>query len=655
MSYYLNLEIIVLISSAFAVLFTLSVRKILFHTPNTDNELMAYSAAQSYKWRKPSDVHKYGLGKTAMKDTTVILIALFQRIFRDKKTDFPYTSMTGISVSVSTILIYLITTNYFNSQIGLFASALYIISFWPWQVALYGGHANIANLFFLLSIFTIQLPAQGVNQVLPLFSAGIFICLSLFSSPSAHKYIVPFWIAVSYTRYEILLQSGHAKSFYSFMLSPLVSVINLYLPIFVILSYLILLFSYKRIVSSMYLEKSFGFLNKIISGRNMFSLEHYIEVANRKLKKLRRTLMVGVISFLLLLDFVGPFMLIGVLTGFGITFLALTMPNIKQNMSKYFYYMLIMPKKTHFRMYADYFAKKGIIILPNMRGGGISWVPKIFFRFAPFHLIIFIVSFVYSIGLDLFNKQSSNLVTTIFIAGISLAPIVWAEVTRAPQASRLYSPGLITMSLMTSYALWKASFASDVYILLYIFIILPVFVWNLHKFVKDIYPYRMATRNLLKWIKFLGIKKLYTYDTNFNKCFIQGVPGISKSDYLPNDENVKPPFDVVYINSISEVKDGWIVIPPTTHKGVMMGSSRESLNGDFNKDPLLNRLLENHDIEKIATVKIPTPNASNIWVHEDDITSWRDLILNDFLSEDRFRGYGWILHSRDLAKLSIST
>ena len=81
--FYLTLGV----AAAFGTAFVISTRKIYYHSPDTDNELMAYAAAQSNKWRWPSDVYTYCISKTkvAMKEWTIILLSIFQRISRDKK------------------------------------------------------------------------------------------------------------------------------------------------------------------------------------------------------------------------------------------------------------------------------------------------------------------------------------------------------------------------------------------------------------------------------------------------------------------------------------------------------------------------------------------------------------------------------------------
>ena len=216
MSYYLNLEIILITSFVFAVLFSIVTRKIQYHGPNTDNELMVHAAAQSYRWRWFSDLHKYSLSpfKMGMKEFTVILISVFQKILRDKKSDHTYATLSGTMVAVSAILIFLISSNYWTPTIGLFLGFLMLLSFWPWQIALYGGHPNVAMGVSLISVYIVQQASTGspVSQLLWLAVAGGVLCLTLFSSASSLKYISLFWGAVIYEKYNLISESKNGLS-----------------------------------------------------------------------------------------------------------------------------------------------------------------------------------------------------------------------------------------------------------------------------------------------------------------------------------------------------------------------------------------------------------------------------------------------------------
>src|SRR3989344_3664097 len=207
MSYYSSLEIMVFMSSLLAISFSVATRRIQYHGPDTDNEIVTHTAAQSYKWHWLSDLHKFTVSpfKTGMKDVSIILIAVFQRILKDKKTDHAYVTLGGTTVAVSSILIFLIGSNYWNPTIGLFLGIFLLLSFWLWEISLWDSHPNVATMFALLSICFVQQANTGglMSQFLWLALAGGILCLTQFSSASALKYLPLFWGAVVYEKYKL--------------------------------------------------------------------------------------------------------------------------------------------------------------------------------------------------------------------------------------------------------------------------------------------------------------------------------------------------------------------------------------------------------------------------------------------------------------------
>ena len=80
-----------------------------------------------------------------------------------------------------------------------------------------------------------------------------------------------------------------------------------------------------------------------------------------------------------------------------------------------------------------------------------------------------------------------------------------------------------------------------------------------------------------------------------------------------------------------------------------MESEREAVqNGDFDRDPILNQLLQAKTIGRFAVACFNTFGTSRFWVHESEVTSYRDLILREITDEDRWRGHAWILDVRTL-------
>ena len=653
MPYYLGLEIIVFISSLLAVFFSIATRHIQYHGPDTDNEIVTHTAAQSYKWRWLSDLHRFTVSpfKTGMKDVSIILIAVFQRILKDKKTDHAYVTLGGTTVAVSSILIFLIGSNYWNPTIGLFLGIFLLLSFWLWEISLWDSHPNVATMFALLSICFVQQANTGglMSQFLWLALAGGILCLTQFSSASALKYLPLFWGAVVYEKYKPYAGQEIISGLYHLIKTSDYHLLSLYVLILSFLIFIIAELSYKKIVTLMYKNQALTFLNKIISGREKFKLEFYLEHAESKFKQISFFMALGLFSFLLFLNLLGLSWIIYIMTGFAVIFILLTLPNIKNSFGYYFAYFRKgqLLNNHRFKIYIDHFAKKGITVSGDTRGAGSKWIPKIFFRMAPIHTVIFAFCLIFYIFTAIVSKNTDMAVNGLTILILSLSPIIWAEITGAAQISRVYSPGLVGIFLFIGYE-YYLFYGAYTHNLAIPFLILGITaIFNSKTFFSDIYPARMAIANLIKRIDSLKIKRLYTYRTNFNRCFVEGVPGIVVSDLF--DKNIPAPFEMVYIESIADVTDGWIAIPGTSSKAINMESEEEAIaNGDYTKDPVLNKLLETRDIEKIAAVKFKTYGTSRIWTHESEVPSYRDLILHEITDKDRFRGYAWLIHSSKL-------
>lgn len=643
--------IIFAIATVFGVAFAVSTRGIYYATPDTDNELMAYAAAQSHRWKWFSDVHKYSAStrKVSMKEWTVILLSVFQKILRDKKTDWPYVTMTGTAVSVSAILIYFIAAGYFNPTVGLIVSILYIISFWPWQVSLQGGHANIANLFFLFSVYSIQTAFNSLPfQFILTAAGGAFLGLCLFSSPSSHKYFIAVFAALFFAQYRVFFASDDIGGIINALSANQLFFFNIIIAVSFLSACILILAAYKTAIKKIYYRKAPYFINKIISGRDRFAPEHYIEHAGKKITIIIRWSFWMLLFLLILVNLIPISVLLAFAVGFVFVLLALLLPNVKQNTVEYFLCMLEHKKKTHFRDYVDYFAKRGIIVRRNTRGAGLSWVPKLLWKFIPFHTILFVGVFIFG---QYKSISAGNLIegaSLIIITIIALSPVIWAEITKAPQQSRSYSPGLITSLLLPAYVFLNAT---PLIYSLRLFIVMGVLIlaWNIWKFIDDIYPARMTVRNFIKTIRKLGIKEIYTYKTDFNMAFVYAVPGVGKSEYLPERELI-PPFQVHYVQKMDEVLNGWIAIPGTSGKSLTAAGFKE-LDQDYADDPLLNRLIETKQIETVAEAKFKTYGTSTIWINEDDITSYRALHLKDIGPNDLYRGYAWLIHSSKLKNI----
>ena len=600
-----------------------------------DNSYLIRTAAKSSEWKWPSDMHTktYTGTSTSQRDITVLLLVIFQKIFRDKNGEFPIVALWGFANAASVFLLYLVGSNYWDPNVALFVSILYLVSFWPWQISLYVAHLNIGTMFFLLAVYftTLSIGAAHLWVYIWLLAAGLSFCCMLFSSSSSPRYILLFFAAILFAK-----QRTYGLAFNSLSWTIILTL--------TILALLILTrFFYKQIITAIYYRRA-GFLNGIIIAKK-YSLDHYLKTGKEKLETGLRIIIKPYIFLFILVNLIGFNYFIPIFLGFSLVFLILTLPNIKKTFTFFFNYLYISYIKagsnSQIVTYAKqgYFAKQGINPPHHPRGGGFGWVPKIFFRMAPFHTLIYITALAAIIVNYIFSASPIlSIWSLLFLTIASLSPILWAELTKAYQVSRSYSSGLIGFLIVIGYSAYI--FQGYAYFWPIAFTVLSAtFAWNLWRFTADIYPARMSFNKIIRAFDKFKIKELYTYNTSYNESFLDNIAATSSF------KNLK----INFIKSLSDVNEGWILVPPTTHKAGYIRQEESIEDGDFAKDPILNELLETKKIEKIADVKFKTIQGSdNIWGQESDIITYLDLMLHYISGKDRFRGYAWLLHSSKL-------
>lgn len=628
--------IVAILSLGSAVIFSYLTRGIQYFSTDTDNEKQVYAAAQAYKWRWPSDVHKYGMGKTQMKDVTIMLIAFFQKLLGDKHTEHPLTTMCGFANAASAILLFLIARNYWSSPVALVVSLLFLFSAWVWQVALFGGHIVDATTIFLLSVYLAQ-HAAFVNSPVTwwwLGAAGAAFSLTMFASASARKYIILFLAAVFYAKYQPILVKHDYDMLTRALKENHTMIINIILPLATVSLLAALKIGHKKLVTLMYEEQLPAFINKIIVSRGKFTLEHYIDHARGRVRVVIKKAAAILIGILIAVNAIGLDFLIPTVIGFFAVVLLFTAPNFGYNLKNYFKYYYLAQTKGHFRIYVDYFSRLGMPIERSMRGAGWIWVVKFFWRVAPVQTVIFYTSVVYLFITSLQREDSAGWVTLALLIALKLSPTAWGEFTKGPQLGRSYLPGLISMQLVTGFALLRLLARTPMWMEAVVIALVIAAVWNVWEFTRDAYPARMTSTFLIRKLKELGIKKFYTYKTPYNDAFINNVdPAILNS------------YEIIPMQSLSEVPGGeYALIPGTSSKALNVESVMEAVQqGDFAKDPVLNEMLETKKIEQYALVRFKTFGTSRFWGHESEVTSYRDLILHEIGEKDLWRGYGWIL------------
>ncbi|MFA4872402.1 MAG: hypothetical protein WC659_00505 [Patescibacteria group bacterium] len=630
--------IIIVLSLGSAIYFSCRTRGSQYITDDTDNERQVYAAAQAYKWRLPSDIHKYGIGKTRMKDVTIMLIAVFQKIMGDKLTEHPLLTMCGFANAASTILLYLIGKDYWNASVAFVVSILFLTSLWIWQVALFGGHIIDGTTIFLLTILVVQqvndYTAATTNAFLWLGVSGALFSLTMFASASSRKYFMLFLAAIFYAKYSPLLIASDHRGLVELLRHNHVTLINIWLPLFTFIGLLMLWGWYKKIVTEIYYERAPRFLNKIINSRGKFTLDHYLAHAHARLVVVTKKVIALVLWVIIIINALGISYFLPVLAGFAITVIFFNIPNLPYNLKQYFWYYYAGQTKGHFRLYVNYFASIGKPINYYMRGAGWRWVPRLFWRFVPLPTALCGLGVIYLAGLGyLSTRPLLIIIPSLAMLLLAISPIAWGEFTKGPQLGRSYLPGFIGMLMFIGYALFHVTTAPFLFWLTAIGAFIPTVIWNWLQLARDIYPARMTSAFLIRKLDALGITQFSTYKTVYNDAVINNI-----------NPTIRNKYEIQYINTLNEVKNGYVIIPGTSSKALNLESVPETIkDGDFTKDPALNELLRTRQIKEVAVAQLKTFGTSRFWGHESEVPSYRDLILHEITEKDRWRGYAWII------------
>lgn len=623
------------------------VRGIAFCGANTDNQKQAMAAARVSDWKWPSDMHKYAHGKARMKDVVVLGLVVMQRLLGDRRTDYPLVVLCLLANALSGLLIFLIARTFWGLTTAVVIFVLFLTSVWIYQLALYGAAHCVAQAYFLISVYFLQ--QASVSSFLMgngwYFLGGAAFGMTLFSSASSRKYVPLFIAMFLYSqRHHITPIWTSAMGFKELYGLPGLGVIG---PSILLLAGVVVArVSFKR-------RLPFPGMRWVYEMSDAAKRQGY--AAPDKLQKFAAKgwtllgnlcfLFAAFLLFCFALSRAPAFYLSLGLTALGalIVVLLFLWPHPIDNLIGYVRYAGLPKTNAHFRYYVEYFAKMGHTISVDMRGAGWAWVIRFLWRIVPVHIVCFGIVTLIQILLISLDPTFSEITATITIYALSLSPILVGEITRGHQEGRAYFPGLVGLLLFIGYMIFRIEHVVPVewvtiYSLSGVLLLLTSAGWNLYVFFSDVLPSRMAATYLARVLRKLGAKKFYTYGISYNDGFVNVLPG-----------DVIGRYDVESIKKLSQVKTGYVVVPGTSSKVFTMVCDTYAMeHGDFDEDPILNRLLDTRKIWTCSIASFKTFGCSRIWVHENEVTSYQDLILRCITSEDRWRGRAWIIDAGKL-------
>lgn len=612
-------DLILIISGLYFLFYFILTRGITYQSIDTDNQKQAEAAAAWRKWGWPSGMHAFGKGKTAMKDAMVILLSCFQMILFDKKTDRPLIALCFFSNALSGYLIYLVGSILFDQNIAVLLSLLFFTAIWPTQVAFFGGHVCIGQMFFILGVYLCLSSNNSIADSVWYVAAGASFVASQFSSSSSRKYI-PFILSA-----------------FVFSLRGEFEIAQFKWDDFDIVSYKGLFIS-SVILTLVYFSDTENtlFLNRIKSKVSAFQLILLFLILYFSLALVKEATLFFYISHLALLS------------GGFLTFAFFTLPNVRQSIKEYFNYFHIPKTTCRFRLYLDFFKRIGKPIPEDFRGEGWPWIGRMLLRFIPLHTAFAIVVILFAIiGVFYAGERQFSFLDITLCLILAVTPAFWGEVTKGPQISRSYLPMFIGVLLLIGVGLSQTLYLHKVgnYVyLITVLIVVSSFIHSIKEILEDVYPSRMVCNLVGRRLKQLGAKEYYTYDHPCNEALTGCPEGVLSKD-----------FKINHISSLLEVNSGYVVVPCISSKAFHLESMPWSVEyGDFTLDHNLSLLIDSRKIEELSVGKFVTYGNSNYWIHESEVTSYRLNVIGDIKPKDRFRSYAWILDGKKVGEYFAS-
>ena len=628
----------------------------MFHSAAfADGVRQVRAAARSRQWRWPSDMHADGMDKARMKDAGVLGVAIFQRLLKDDQGPAPLTAVALIAHTISSILLFVAAQAYWSTPVAWLVVMLYLGCFWPYQVALLGGFQGLAQMFLLGAVVCFQQAEHAASLVLVVWylAAGILIGCMMFASASGRKFLPMAIGALWFSQREALSPLGIAADGWVSLTHGFgLALITLVGTLTVVLAWVAARRTAlaDRLVRAIYLQKAPGWANRLIQAKDRMPLESYLS-KGRLVTHITVGLGVAMVGYLALWVALSraPSVYVAhalVVLGFCAAVLFFTYPNVIWNLKGYLGYWHAAAHYSHYPLFAQMLAQRGAQVRPNMRAPDVPWLIRFFWRQVPFHCLLLVWSLLaIGAGLILQGWDARGLAAVCGMTLLSASPLIYGGLTKSPLCSRPYYPGFLGLLLFIGYG---ACYAGQIFPgsaqtgwwAAAIGIAGVGAVWNLWMFVADLWPARMAGRWLADTLEAKGIRHFATYETPYNRAFI---------DVFPPD--VRRQFTIRYVKALREAEDGYVVVPETSSKSFQMSShDYAATRGDFNEDPELTALIESRQITRYALASFKMFGASRFWGHEHDVISYREFFLHDVTERDRWRGRGWLLDAKQLAQ-----
>jgi len=535
------------------------------------------------KWKYISDLHKFSNGKSRMKDIGVIFILLIHKIFPKFYSFTKVTTAILLANFLSTIIFFFLIAKIFNEQTALFCSIIYLFSFWPYMIILHGGFHIVSQLFSLLTILILF----DANSLFSFFLAGLFMCCTMFSSASSRK----FYLLIYSCLFFKFIDPLKLESFHN------------YKSILILFLLTILLWK-----SKFYFPILHNLLIKIFN--KTISFNYFSKIFSQFLKTIILIFFPLIVIFILTNDSSSFFYTMAFfLLGSFVAFLIINYPVSLENIIGYLRYT-DMSDVAHFNKIKNYFDKINEKIINGMRAekSGILWIVKYLFLIIRYEIfLLLLLSFFYF-------YLNGSLINYILVLVISLTPIIIGEISKGPQIGRSYYPFFIGFVFFIGFIYFNISSSTYLYMIVFL-----GSVYNFYLLFTFIIPERTAVYKLMKYLKKEKIREIYIYNSKFYDWVI------------PPLKDMLPSLKVRYINTHDECLNKHLLIPGQSHKVVNNFGISED---DFDLDKVFINDVNSGTYDKNILLKLKNMGTSKFWMHEDEVSSYRYLLLKDISQND---------------------
>ena len=549
----------------------------------TDAGKQMESINNIHKWKFISSMHKFSLGKSRMKDMGVLFVLLVSFIFPKFYSFKKLTSAILFANFLSCIFIFIIFEELFDLNTALVCSVIYLFSVWPYMIILHGGYHIIAQFFSLLTIYILIIANTNFDYIM----AGFFMCCAMYSSASSRKYFLFIYICLAF----IFLDVSNFKSNF--------------LDIKLIIFTFFFIFLWK---SQFYFEWLNKFSNKT------FNINVSLEFFSKIYTQLIRILILFFFPLLLFyfLSFDKQIYSVAIsffIIGFIACFFIINYPLKLENIVGYLRYT-DMSDVAHFNKIRNYFDSINEKIINGMRAekSGLIWIFKYFLIVLKHEIVlavIFSVIYIYNNG---------NVFNLILIFLISITPIIVGETSNGPQIGRSYFPSFIGLVFFIGFVAYNIELSSNIY-----FLILIGSIYNLYLLIQDIIPSRITVWRLKSYLEQNKINEICAYKSKFYNWILPPL-----LDMMPN-------LKINLINNYTESIEKYILIPGQSHKVVNNFGVSEK---DFDIDKKFIDKLNEGKFEKNTVLDLKNMGTSKFWMHEDEVSSYRYLLLKDISQND---------------------